>query len=57
MNFKSFIKKKMPVSFIVKRQRWKTLCLLKHEGKGNSDVFHGHMLLLHVQIKFRWKAS
>ena len=23
----------MPVSFIVKRQRWKTLCLLKHEGK------------------------
>ena len=33
MNFKSFIKKKMPVSFIVKRQRWKTLCLLKHEGK------------------------
>ena len=23
----------MPVYFIVKRQRWKTLCLLKHEGK------------------------
>jgi nitroreductase len=33
MSFKSFIKKRLPVSSIVKRQRWKTLRLLMREGK------------------------
>lgn len=56
MSVKSAIKKILPVSLIEKGSAGKQIVRYSMKENGNSEILHNLMLLLNVQIRFRWRA-